>query len=106
MGKSKQGLSGHKPVKAASTSKNSLIRIAASAVLVLLVPLVAMQFSDGVNWGPADFLIAFGLLFGAGLAYTLAIKKAQGTGRKAFIGAAVLVVLMVIWAQLAVGIFS
>ena len=37
-----------------------------AAALVLLLPLIAMQFTDGVNWDVADFLFAGALLVGVG----------------------------------------
>ena len=36
-------------------------------LVLLLVPLVAMQFTREVRWGLADFIVAGALLFGAGL---------------------------------------
>src|SRR3982751_4077064 len=44
---------------------------AAVVALILLLPLLAMQFTDEVRWGVADFVIAGALLFGAGLTYEL-----------------------------------
>jgi hypothetical protein len=43
------------------------VRIAIVTALILLVPLVAMQFTEEVNWGVADFVAAGALLWGAGL---------------------------------------
>ena len=31
-------------------------------VVLLLVPMIAMQFNTGVNWGPLDFAVAAALL--------------------------------------------
>ena len=54
----------------------ALIRIALGTAFILLVPLVAMQFTDEVAWDLADFVVAGILLFGAGLAYELIATKA------------------------------
>lgn len=67
--------------------------------LVLLAPLLAMQFTDwGVNWTLSDFIIAGGLLLGAGVTYELAARMgglayqagavvALGTGLVIFVSA-------------------
>ena len=40
----------------------SAVRVALVTAFVLLLPLVAMQFTDGVDWGVADFVLAGALL--------------------------------------------
>ena len=50
-------------------------RVALLAALVLLVPLVAMQFTDGVAWSVADFVVAGVLLAGTGVLYELALRR-------------------------------
>jgi hypothetical protein len=52
-------------------------RIALATALILLVPLVAMQLTDEVDWGVFDFVSAGALLGGSGLLlHTLATRKA------------------------------
>jgi hypothetical protein len=46
-----------------------------AALLVLLLPFAAMQFSPGVNWSPGDFMLMAVLLGGAGLGLELAFRK-------------------------------
>lgn len=72
---------------------------------VLLVPLVAMQFTAEVAWTPHDFVVAAALLGGCALAYELATSRVRRGPARALIGAAILLLLLVIWAQGAVGIF-
>jgi len=83
-----------------------LARIALATVLVLLVPLVAMQFSDDVNWDVADFLIIGALLFGAGLSYELITRKVRSRNRRLMVGGGLLLAVLYLWAELAVGIFT
>src|SRR5687768_4188487 len=52
------------------------VRVATATGLILLVPLVAMQFSDEMAWTPADFVVAGVLLFSAGRAYQLVARRA------------------------------
>jgi hypothetical protein len=63
------------PKEAMKMSKTSYRRVALATALVLLVPLVAMQITDEVDWGVADFVLAGVLLAGTGLLLELAAKK-------------------------------
>jgi len=49
---------------------------------LLMVPLVAMQFTTEVNWGIGDFAVAGALIFSAGMGYHLAARPIQGARRK------------------------
>jgi hypothetical protein len=80
-------------------------RVALTTAAVLLVPAVAMQVTDEVSWGPGDFVVAAGLLFGAGMTYALAAQRTTHRSRRLAIAAAVGAVVAVIWAELAVGLF-
>jgi hypothetical protein len=53
------------------------VRVALATALILLLPLVAMQFTDEVDWGVADFGLAGVLLGGTGLLlHELASRRA------------------------------
>jgi hypothetical protein len=72
--------------------------------VLLLLPLLAMQVTDEVTWGAADF-VAFGaLLGGAGLAYELAARKAGHAAYRAAVGVAIAAGFLIVWIALAVGI--
>ena len=73
-------------------------------VSLLLLPLVAMQFTAEVDWDGLDFAVAGALLVGAGTAYELAARRFDSRHR-AVIGTALVVMVGLIWAQGAVGIF-
>ena len=45
--------------------------------LTLLTPLIAMQFTKGVNWNIFDFIVAGILLLSTGLAFNFVIKKVK-----------------------------
>jgi hypothetical protein len=85
-------------------SKN-IIRIVLGAGLILLIPLVAMQFSDDVDWGLFDFVIIGTLLISTGLLYELLKTKVNAKYRIVVAGVLVIVMLL-IWAELAVGLFG
>lgn len=84
----------------------SLQRAALGTILLLLVPFVAMQFTAEVNWGPGDFLAAGGLLFAAGTVYRLASPRITGARGRVALASAVLLGLIVVWVELAVGLFQ
>lgn len=83
-----------------------LIIIVLTSVIILLIPLIAMQFTDEVNWTLFDFIIAGALLLGTGLMCELSIRKINKIKYRIAICLALLVVLLLIWVELAVGIFG
>lgn len=76
------------------------------ATALLLTPLVAMQFSTGVDWKTLDFIIAGTLLYGTGLVCEMVLRKVQRTRNRILICAAILLALFLVWAELAVGLFG
>ena len=73
---------------------------------LLLIPLIAMQFTDEVNWTPLDFVIAGVLLLVTGLIFDLVIRKVKNIKYRIAILIILLLGLFLIWAELAVGIFG
>ena len=74
--------------------------------IILMIPLVAMQFTDEVNWTLLDFVTAGSLLFGSALVYELATRKMINTKYRLAVGVAVTAALLYLWVELAVGIFT
>lgn len=72
---------------------------------ILLLPLVAMQFTDEVNWTAFDFAAAGVLLVGAGLVWEVATRLVSERPRRLVIAAVLVLVVALLWAQGAVGIF-
>lgn len=77
-----------------------------TAGALLLLPLVAMQFTSEVKWSPFDFLVAGFLLFGTGLIVELILSKVKQTSYRIALCAGAILVLFLVWAELAVGIFG
>ena len=74
--------------------------------LLLLLPLVAMQFTDEVKWTPSDFLFA-ALLFGSvGLAFELIVRKSRSLAYRAGAALAVVTAFLTIWVNGAVGMIG
>lgn len=63
-----------------TTTSRSAHRVALATALILLVPLVAMQFTDEIDWGVADFVFAGVLLAGTGLLLEQAVRRASNLG--------------------------
>jgi len=83
-------------------------RIAAWSVaaLLLLAPLVAMGFTDEVDWTLADFVFAGALIGGAGLVLELAVRTTPNSACRAAIGCALAAAFLIIWANGAVGMIG
>lgn len=94
------------PLTRTATTAPAARNVALVTLSLLMVPLVAMQFTREVNWGIGDFVAAGFLLFGAGMAYSAAARRVRGSGQRLAVAAVVLVVLGAVWAQLAVGLFD
>ncbi len=83
-----------------------LFKILLFTVILLLVPLIGMQFTDEVNWTLMDFVVAGTLLLGTGLIYELVIKKVIKAPYRIAMSVVLFLSLLLIWAELAVGIFG
>jgi len=64
-------------------SKRSAVRVGLPTALILLLPLVAMQFSDEVDWSLADFVFAGVLLVGSGLLLEAAASRPRNLAYRA-----------------------
>ena len=89
-----------------NTAHKSCVRVALATAFILLLPLLAMQFSDEVVWDLADFAVAGALLIGAGLTYELAARMTGNIAYRAAIGVAITAALILVWVTLAVGIIG
>ncbi len=90
-----------------STNSKFYESIATPAIVttfLLLIPLVAMQFTDEVVWTLSDFIFAGTFLFGTGLTYKLVTRKSADLSYRVAVGFALLTGLFLIWVNGAVGI--
>jgi hypothetical protein len=76
------------------------------AALLLLLPLVAMRFTDEVIWDGEDFLFAGVLIGGTGLAFELAVRKSGNLAYRAAVGVALAGAFLTLWANGAVGMIG
>lgn len=83
-----------------------LAGILLGAAIILLIPLIAMQFTNEVRWTALDFFAGGILLFGAGLTLELVLRKVRSTKYRIVACAVLFMALFLVWAELAVGIFG
>ncbi|MCF7797652.1 MAG: hypothetical protein K9N11_04390 [Lentisphaeria bacterium] len=68
--------------------------------------MIAMVLTNEVAWGPGDFVIAWVLLSGAGIAYKIISSRVSHTAYKYAVGIAVFTALLLVWMNLAVGLIG
>ena len=85
--------------KTITTTKPHFLIVGLVTIGLLLIPLVAMQFTTQVVWGPLDFLIMGILIFATGISIDFAVQRA-GKYRVPAI-AMLIFVFLLIWAELA-----
>lgn len=82
-----------------------VLLIALLTLTILSVFLVATFVSSEVNWSPFDFIVGGTLIFSFGLLINFILLKVKERKFKIFLSAGVILIFLIIWAELAVGIF-
>ncbi|MEE4302758.1 MAG: hypothetical protein V2J19_01285 [Wenzhouxiangella sp.] len=77
-----------------------------AAASLLLLPVVAMQLTDGVRWTIGDFVFAVLALGGTGLALELAMRHARDFASRLGFALALAGALLMVWINAAVGIIG
>ncbi|QMU30901.1 hypothetical protein [Adhaeribacter radiodurans] len=88
------------------TQNKRLVSIVLTVALLLLIPFIAMQFTNEVDWSLFDFMVAGFLLLSTGFLCELVLRRIDKMEHRIAICAAILVALFLMWAELAVGIFG
>ncbi|MCX6216633.1 hypothetical protein [Spirosoma sp.] len=88
------------------TQNKRLTGIVLTVALLLSVPLIAMQFTNEVNWSLFDFIVAGVLLLGTGLVCEFVLRRVKRFDYRIAICSVILLMLALIWVELAVGIFG
>ena len=73
---------------------------------LLLVPLIAMQFTGEVVWDSTDFLIAGCALVGLVLFIEVILRKVKNRAVRRVLFFVLVFLFVLFWAELAVGIFG
>jgi len=83
-----------------------MIRILYIVGTILLIPLIAMQLTNEVNWSLFDFIIMGAMLTITGLLGKIIFKKVKKYKHRVASYVVVAIIFLLIWAELAVGIFG
>lgn len=84
----------------------TIIIIISIVILLLLIPFLAMQFTNEVAWSVMDFVVAGILLLGTGLVIEFVLRKVKNTKHRIIICILILLALLLLWLELAVGLFG
>ena len=82
------------------------IKILQIVGLLLIIPLIAMQLTDEVEWSLFDFIIMGTLLLITGLMGEIIFKKVKKYKHRVILYVVIAIIFFLIWAELAVGIFG
>jgi len=85
--------------------KNIIYSLLLTCIL-LSIPYIAMQWTREVNWKLIDFIVAGVLIFSFLTGISLLIKSIKDKKRLVFYIIALILIFVMIWVELAVGIFN
>ena len=74
--------------------------------IILLIPLIAMQFTNEVVWTILDFVVMGILLLSTGFLCEFVIRKVSKTKHRIILCITILLGFLIVWAELAVGIIE
>jgi dipeptide/tripeptide permease len=83
-----------------------LKKILISITVILTIPVLGKLFTDDFQWALPDFFIAAILLYGTGIMIDFILRKVQKKSHKIALNGLILLVLLCIWAELAVGLIG
>ncbi|MBB3219243.1 hypothetical protein [Pseudoduganella umbonata] len=86
-------------------STRNVLRVLYVTGALLLIPLASMLLGGAFNWGVFDFVAAAVLLAGTGVALEFARARLRSRTSRMAAGAVIVLALLIVWAELAVGIF-
>lgn len=82
------------------------IGILSATAILLLLPLIAMQFTNEVYWTSSDFLIMGILLLSLGFLVQWSLRKVKSLKYRLITLVLLFAIFLLIWVELAVGIFG
>lgn len=88
------------------TPNKRLLCILATAAFLLFIPYAVMKLTGEVKWSSFDFVVVGMLLFGAGLAIEIALRLVTKFEYRIAACVGILILLAVVWAELAVGLIG
>lgn len=84
----------------------SIIAVALVTALILMIPLVAMQFTDEVKWNAPDFVVMGALIFSTGMGFILITRSSPNVTYNIAAALTFATAFLMVWANLAVGLIG
>jgi hypothetical protein len=75
-------------------------------LLLLIIPLIGMNFTNDIDWDLSDFIVAGLILLVFSLTANFIVLRISNRNRRVFFITILLILFMLVWAELAVGIFG
>ena len=75
-------------------------------LFLLLIPLIGSAITDEINWSPFDFIIMGSLLIFLSIGINLVSNRTKNLKNRLLYIGILVIIFMLIWAELAVGLFG
>tara|TARA_X000000368_G_C22830470_1_gene623101 strand:+ start:105 stop:374 length:270 start_codon:yes stop_codon:yes gene_type:complete len=75
-------------------------------LLLLIIPLIGISFTDEFDWCLSDFIVAGLILLVFSLTANFIVLRISNRNRRVLFMTILLILFMLVWAELAVGIFG
>ena len=75
-------------------------------LLLLIIPLIGMNFTNDIDWDLSDFIVAGLILLVFSLTANFIVLRISNRNRRVVYITILLILFMFIWIELAVGIFG
>ncbi len=93
-------------MKQTQSIQKIVFSVALASSIFLILPLIAHQVFEDFNWDANDFIVAWLLVFGAGLAFKLFTRNTENVSKRIAWGMAIAALLILAWMNLAVGLIG
>ena len=84
----------------------TFIKIFGITIVLLLLPFVSSLFNDQIDWDVLDYSVMGSMIFTAISLFFYTNRKFKKTKSSYWIEIFILVIFLLLWAELAVGIFN
>ncbi|CAI8183843.1 MAG: Uncharacterised protein [Flavobacteriaceae bacterium] len=84
----------------------TFIKFFGITIVLLLLPFISSLFNDQIDWDVLDYSVMGSMIFTAISLFFYTNRKFKKTKSSYWIGIFILVIFLLLWAELAVGIFN
>lgn len=89
-----------------SVSNKDLGRVLAAVIAIMLIPFIVVVITGLPNWSLSDFIAMCTLLIGIGSIFLVSSKRVRSPMYRIVIAFVCVALLLYVWAELAVGVFT